>query len=513
MLNIRQKKFWLNTAIIFSFCLSACSTPERNFVIKTPEPIQTETPDSPEPVFPTFKVDPDLRSHLLNKDNIFLNYGENPFVNPIFEKFSTFAMDVDTASFTWMRKALKNSLLPDEDSVRIEEYINYFDYDYTQPSREKFSINTDLTRSPFGNKDTYLMRIGLQGKMIPKPDRKPAHLTFVIDVSGSMAADNRLELVKESLEVLVEQLNFNDKVAIVVYGTEARSVLELTSDKEAILNAIKTLAIEGSTNVEAGLKLGYQLANKNFSSGTINRVILCSDGVANIGSTTSEDILFTIKGESDKGIALTTVGFGMGNFNDVLMEQLANQGDGQYAYVDTLSEARRIFDEELTGTLQTIAKDAKVQVEFNPQVSKYRLLGYENRQLKAREFRDEQVDAGEVGAGHSVTALYELKLKSTASNGKLAEVYIRYKEGEGFNSVKELSKTINIEEIQEKLTPSFQLAIAVAKYAEIMRKSAYVDSDLNQILSLVQDISSTKNEDKKVLELIDLIQTAIKISN
>ena len=255
-------------------------------------------------------------------------------------------------------------------------------------------------------------------------------LTFVIDVSGSMDMENRLELVKHALTLLVEQLRPGDKVAIVVYGSRARTVLSHTGieGRGEILAAIHSLTPEGVTNAEEGLRLGYKLALQNARVGSINRVILCSDGVANVGETGPDAILRKIRSHVQEGIMLTTVGFGMGNYNDVLMEQLANNGNGNYAYVDTLKEAKRVFVENLTGTLQLIAKDAKVQVDFNPQVvSRFRLLGYENRRLDHEDFRDDKADGGEIGSGHSVTALYEIKLHE-GTTGQLATVFIRHED-------------------------------------------------------------------------------------
>jgi Ca-activated chloride channel family protein len=267
--------------------------------------------------------------------------------------------------------------------------------------------------SYFGDAQTKLLRVGIQGQDIMPRNRKAAHLTLVIDISGSMNQPRRLDLVRQSLPLLVNQLGPNDKVGIVVYGSEARTLLPHTDQKQAILNVIASLRSEGSTNAEAGLLKGFEEAAKVLRNDVSNRILLCSDGVANVGGDGPEAILARIKREAEKGIALSTVGFGLGDYNDTLMEQLANQGDGSYAYVDTMAEAQRIFVQNLTGTLQTIAKDVKIQVDFNPSVvAQYRLLGYENRDIKDVDFRNDAVDAGEVGSNHSVTALYELRFHS-----------------------------------------------------------------------------------------------------
>ena len=298
--------------------------------------------------------------------------GVNPFIDTEDDHLSTFALDVDTGSYTIARRYVTDGNLPPEDAVRVEEFVNYFDQDCAYPPEgQAFAIHVDGASFPFAETERYRMiRIGIQGYAVPAEERKDVSLTFVIDVSGSMDMENRLELVKRSLELLVEQLRPTDAVGIVVYGSEARVVLEPTSgaEKGAILEAIYALHPEGSTNAEAGLRLGYQQALSGFKPDGINRVILCSDGVANVGNTGAGSIWEAIKGYASEGVTLTTVGFGMGNYNDVLMEQLADNGDGFYAYVDTLKEAERLFVENLTSTLQVIAMDAKVQVDFNPEV-------------------------------------------------------------------------------------------------------------------------------------------------
>ena len=352
-------------------------------------------------------------------DSVFFKgSGTNPFIDTEDDTFSTFGMDVDTASYTVMRRYLRDGHLPPSEAVRVEEFVNAFDYNYTPPSDEAFAIHLEGAPSKFGEgKRLQLLRIGIQGRVIPDTDRKDAILTFVVDVSGSMDRENRLGLVKRALTLLLEQLRPSDKVGIVVYGSNARVVLPHTgiANREHILTSIRALVPEGATNAEAGLRMGYKLALQNSKPDCINRVILCSDGVANVGQTGSDAILKEIRTYVKEGVTLTTVGFGMGNYNDVLMEQLANKGNGNYTYVDTLDEARRVFVEDLTSTLQVIAKDAKIQVEFNPEtVSRFRLLGYENRRLAHEDFRNDTVDAGEVGAGHSVTALYEIKLHEDA---------------------------------------------------------------------------------------------------
>ena len=405
----------------------------------------------------------------------FQHYGVNPFIDTEDDHLSTFAIDVDTASYTVARKFLDDGFLPDQNSVRVEEFVNYFDQGYEVPTDGAFAVHIEGSPSPFGGTNHWLMRVGLQGKELLEEERQDATLVFTIDVSGSMAREDRLGLVKQSLRLLVDELRSDDKIAIVTYGNRGSVLLETTDgrNKGEILRAIDSLQPSGSTYVEDGLKVAYKLAVDEIEPGRITRVMVLSDGVGNVGNTGPNSILGQIQGYVDKGVTLTTVGFGMGNYNDILMEQLANDGDGAYYYVDTLSEAKRIFVDDLTGTLQVIAKDAKVQVEFNPEtVSRYRLLGYENRDVADEDFRNDAVDAGEIGAGHSVTVLYELKLREGAE-GSLGTVYMRY-EDVGLNEVVEINQEFQRSAIAvsfEDASSRFQLTAVVAEFAEVLRGS------------------------------------------
>ncbi|MYF98661.1 DUF3520 domain-containing protein [Candidatus Poribacteria bacterium] len=445
------------------------------------------------------------------------NHGTNPFIDTEDDHFSTFAMDVDTASYSVMRRYLRDGNLPPAAAVRVEEYINAFDYNYTPPSDDAFAVHLEGAPSKFGEgKRLQLLRIGIQGRVISDDDRKDAILTFVVDISGSMSMENRLGLVKRALTLLVDQLRPTDKVGIVVYGSNARVVLPHTSieNREYIIQAINNLHTDGATNAEEGLRVGYKLALKNSKSNCINRVILCSDGVANVGRTGPEAILKEISTYVKEGITLTTIGFGMGNYNDVLMEQLANKGNGSYAYVDTIKEAKRIFIENLTGTLQVIAKDAKIQVEFNPEtVSRFRLLGYENRSLAHEDFRKDDVDAGEVGSGHSVTALYEIKLHENA-DGKLATVFIR-QEDPDTTRVSEINETFSTNQLKqsyEDTSPAYQLVTAIAEFAEILHESfwakqgslAAVQQTIESVLPNID--SKTPQHKERIEELLKLVK-------
>ncbi|MET3292767.1 UNVERIFIED_CONTAM: Ca-activated chloride channel family protein [Brevibacillus sp. OAP136] len=436
----------------------------------------------------------------------FESYGTNSFVSTTEDLLSTFAVDVDTGAYSVMRNYISRGSLPPESAVRLEEFINYFPLAYEPPKTGSFAIYTDAAPSPFspGNE---VVRIGIKGKEIAAHERKPANLVFVIDISGSMNQENRLGLVKQSLSVLVNQLTEGDRVGIVVYGSNGRRLLEPTSvqDKGKILASLDYLIPEGSTNAEEGLQLGYAMAAESFLNGGINRVILCSDGVANVGETRASALLERIDKYASDGILLSTFGFGMGNYNDTLMEQLADKGDGVYAYIDSFSEARRVFTEALTGTLQTIAKDAKIQVEFDPkQVAEYRLLGYENRDVADQDFRNDRVDGGEIGGGHSVTALYEVKPRGDLSHD-LGKVRLRYQNADT-GKTEEIEKTIG--PISSKPAPELLFLCAVAQYAEILRGSPWVQNgSLESVLEVAQPVA--KGEEQ--LEFIKLVKNALAL--
>ncbi len=440
----------------------------------------------------------------------FKHYGVNPFIDTEDDHLSTFAMDVDTASYTVTRRFVQDGNLPDPDSVRVEEFVNFFDQGYEPPEEGAFAIHVEGSPSPFGGDNHWLMRVGLQGKHVSNEERKDATLIFTIDVSGSMGREDRLGLVKQSLRLLVDELRDTDKVGIVTYGSYGSVLLEPTSgeDKARIVGAIDSLRSEGSTWVEDGLRLAYRMASGETELGRITRVIVLSDGVGNVGNTGADSILRQIKEQVDQGITLTTVGFGMGNYNDILMEQLANDGDGAYYYVDTLAEARRIFVENLTGTLQVIAKQGKIQVDFNPDVvSRYRLLGYENRRVDDQDFRNDAVDAGEIGADHSVTALYELKLKDAAS-GLLSTVRVRYEDPDT-EEVTEIYREFSRGDLAlslEGASARFQMAAVVAEYAEMLRESYWAqEGSMADVISEALRIRRLLPEEIDFAEFTDLV--------
>ncbi|MBT9545385.1 MAG: VWA domain-containing protein [Candidatus Sericytochromatia bacterium] len=337
---------------------------------------------------------------------------ENPFLAVLQNPLSTFSIDVDTASYSNLRRYLNQGQKPPKDAVRIEEMLNYFRYDYPQPEGNlPFAISTELSECPW-NKEHQLLQIGLQAKSIDMSQAPRSNLVFLLDVSGSMASQNKLPLLKQSLRLMVDQLRPDDTVSIVVYAGAAGQVLPPTTgrNKENILKALDQLEAGGSTAGGAGIHLAYETARQNFIQGGNNRVILATDGDFNVGASSDSDMERLIENKRKEGVFLTVLGFGMGNYKDSKMEILANKGNGNYAYIDSLMEARKVLVKEIGGTLFTVAKDVKLQLDFNPaHVSRYRLIGYENRLLRAEDFNNDAKDAGELGAGHTVTALYELE--------------------------------------------------------------------------------------------------------
>jgi Ca-activated chloride channel family protein len=409
----------------------------------------------------------------------FEDYGVNPFVDTYEDHLSTFALDVDTASYSVARRYVNDGNVPPADAIRVEEFVNYFDPGYPTPPDVAFGIYADGAPSPFNTDGTFILRFGIQGYEVPEYAHKSASLTFVIDVSGSMDQENRLWLVKQSLQMLVDRLR-----------------------------------PEGSTNAEAGLRLGFQMAWNAFRENAINRVILCSDGVANVGETGPNAILSEIRGYVETGITLTSVGFGMGNFSDVMMETLADNGNGSYAYVDDIDEAQKLFVEDLTSTLQVIALDAKVQVDFNPDVvAYYRLIGYENRDVADQDFRNDAVDAGEIGAGHSATALYAVMFRPN-TDGRIATVQLRWEDPDT-HQVTEINGNFNTWDLAasfEQADPRYQLAVVVAQYAEVLRNSPWAAGTYSSsLVDHAYRLSSILWDDPDVVEFASLVSRASQI--
>ena len=403
--------------------------------------------------------------------------GTNPWTDPNRDDASTFALDVDTASYTIAQRYVQDGRAPDPASIRVEEWINAFGQGYPAPDEATFAIHTDGGPTPFTDEDEVLLRVGLQARDVAGRERQHASLTFVIDTSGSMSRENRLETVKEALRILVRNLDRDDRVAIVTFGDVARVVLGPTSarDESLLIDAIDRLQPGGSTNLEAGLRLGYELARTAMTENGIDRIVLASDGVANVGLTNAAGILESIRRDAAAGIELVAVGVGMGNFNDALLEQLADDGDGFYAYVNTLDEAERLFREDLTATLETVALDARAQVTFNRDaVAAYRLVGYENRAIDDRDFTNDQVDAGAIGAGHSVTALYVLRLRPDAGRqAHVARVDLRWTDPDRGGAV-ELGRDVRMSDLARSFAatdPYLRFDAIVAATAEVLRGS------------------------------------------
>jgi Ca-activated chloride channel family protein len=442
---------------------------------QTPRPAWPAEPATPRPVRPP---EPGATPY---GGVTYQDPGVNPYVPTERDRQSTFALDVDTASYAIARRYVDDGNLPDPASIRVEEFVNAFDQAYRAPEDQTFAIYADGAPSPFLEPDETLLRVGVKAREVRNRERPDAALTFVIDTSGSMGMEDRLGLVQDALSYLVDRLGARDSVAIVTYGSSARVVLPPTSVRQAgdIRDAIDGLRPDGSTNAEAGLALGYRLAADNLLEGGINRVILASDGVANVGNTDPADILRRISWDASLGIQLVSVGVGMGNYNDVLMEQLADQGDGFYAYLNTVDDARQLFGEKLTSTLDTVALDARVQVDFNPDlVEAYRLIGYENRALPDDSFRDDRVDAGAIGAGHASTALYALRLTGEGSRSeRLATVSLRWTEPDTGRAI-EIAQDVRAQDLASSFgrTPAtFQLDALVAAAAEVLRASRWAD--------------------------------------
>lgn len=360
----------------------------------------------------------------------FAHAGTNPIVDVREDPFSTFAIDVDTGSWLYARRFLRMGRTPTAASVRVEEWVNGLHYAYRAPAHgDAFAIHVDAAPSPF-TRDRHVVRVAIQGRRVEDQERKPAHLTFLVDVSGSMQAPDKLPWAQQAMHEATNALRDDDSVAIVTYAGSTGVVLPATSArvKQRIHEAIDGLRPGGGTDMGSGMELSYREANKHLASERTSRVIVLSDGDANIGRTSHGEILKSIRGYVSEGVTLSTVGFGTGNYNDHLMEQLADAGNGNYAYIDSKETMKRVFVDELTSTLEVIAADVKVQVEWNPEaVRTYRLLGYENRDVADRDFRDDKKDAGEIGAGHAVTALYEVELVDAESGKDLGTVHVRHK--------------------------------------------------------------------------------------
>ncbi|MEQ6120417.1 von Willebrand factor type A domain-containing protein [Reichenbachiella sp. MALMAid0571] len=453
---------------------------------------------------------------------------ENIFHNPKNVPLSTFSIDVDAASYSNMRRSINSRQMPLKDMIRIEEMINYFNYNYPNPDGEHpFSITTEVAQAPWNPKHQ-LIHIGLQGKKLDYENTDPSNLVFLIDVSGSMSAQNKLPLLKSALKMLVNQLGHKDKIAIVAYAGAAGLVLAPTpaSNREVIISALDNLKSGGPTAGGEGIKLAYKIAEENIVENGNNRVILATDGDFNVGVSSTSEMVRLIEEKRQSGIYLTITGFGMGNYKDGRMEQISNAGNGNYYYIDNLNEARKVFITEMKATLFTIAKDVKIQVEFNPdKVQAYRLIGYENRKLNAEDFNNDKKDAGELGAGHSVTALYEiipqgiksafsrnidpLKYKNETPNShsnELLTVKFRYKKPNESAS-KLITHTLDSQTIDiNKTSDNFRYAASVAEFGMLLRDSEFKQNASYQ--NVITLALGAKGEDKEGYrqEFINLVR-------
>ena len=471
---------------------------------------------------------------VVDREN-YLHYQPNG-VNLVSEyPVSTFSVDVDTASYANVRRMLvREGRLPPADAVRLEEMINYFSYNYTPPAStvQPFSISTELAPAPWSDRH-HLLQVGLRGFAPATEERPAANLVFLVDVSGSMQSADKLGLVKKSLRLLVNRMNARDRIALAVYAGAAGTVLESTAgnEKARILSAIDSLQAGGSTHGSAGINLAYALAEQHRLEGGINRVIIASDGDMNVGTVNLESLKDLVEQKREGGIALTTLGFGSGNYNYALMEQLADVGNGNAAYIDSLQEAQKVLVNEMQSTLLTIASDVKIQLEFNPAlVSEYRLIGYENRLLEREDFRNDKVDAGDIGAGHTVTALYEIVLAGSGGEripelrygasqkqpqdhfGELAFVKLRYKQPGRGRSI-ELSRAISSGGLSTSIDNSsddLRFAASVAGFGQILQGGTFTgDWSYGDALALARDSRGNDPHGyrSEFLHLIELAQS------
>ncbi|MCX5796179.1 MAG: VWA domain-containing protein [Elusimicrobia bacterium] len=469
----------------------------------------------------SLSVDQEVYNHMAEGE--FLKASNNPF--------STFSIDVDVASYANVRRFLKQDRLPPPDAVRIEEFINYFRYDYPEPQHgQPFTIIADAADSPWHAKHK-LVRVAIKAKSIPKDELPPSNLVFLIDSSGSMQDGNKLPLVKKALRLLVNELRPQDHVAIVTYASSAGIVLDATSGirKADILAAIDRLQADGSTAGAQGIQLAYQVAAKHLLKKGNNRVILATDGDFNVGVTSDSELVRLIEGERTKGIFLTVLGVGEGNYQDAKMQQLADKGNGNYAYLDDIAEAQKVLVAQLAGTLNTVAKDVKIQVEFNPaRVQAYRLIGYEKRALQAEDFKNDKKDAGELGSGHTVTALYEvippgvktdlpavdeLRYQKTSLvpaevSHELLTVKVRYKDPNGTKSLLMVRPLVDKMQRWSEAAPDFKFAAAVAGFGMLLRGSAFSrDLSYDKVYRMAQ-ASGGKDPDGTRGEFIRLVEKA-----
>lgn len=454
--------------------------------------------------------------------NEYNQLAENKFRKVKNEPLSTFSIDVDAASYGTIRRYINEGQNPPADAVRVEELINYFSYSYEQPvGKDPVKITTEIGSCPW-NKENQLVRIGLKAKEIPSENLPASNLVFLVDVSGSMYGPDRLGLVKSSLKLLINNLREEDRVAIVVYAGEAGVVLPSTSgsNKQKIREALDELTAGGSTAGGAGIQLAYDIARKNYIREGNNRVILCTDGDFNVGVSSSEGLERLVEKERKSGVFLTVLGYGMGNYKDNKMQVLAEKGNGNHAYIDNIQEANKTLVHEFGGTMYAVAKDVKLQIVFNPeQVQEYRLVGYESRLLNNKDFNDDTKDAGEMGAGHTVTAFYEIKPNNAPRTMQFAEpelltIRLRYKAP--YSDVSQLIETKLKANNSNKLSPDFYFASAVAMFGQMLRNSEYKGTgSYNQVISLAQSglVNDRQGYKREFIRLVETINGLTAATN
>ncbi len=538
-MNKTAYSFATLTAVIALGAVGACSVRgARPMYASRPAP--SAPPPAPGATPPTTTTPSDEGGRSPER---YRRFEDNPFLTADGNPLSTFGVDVDTASYANVRRFLREGDRPPADSVRIEELVNYFSYDYPAPAGdEPFSVDVETADAPWRT-DNRLVRIALQGRgAADGADRPQVNIVFLLDVSGSMSDPNKLPLLMRSLSLLIDRLDERDWVSIVVYAGAAGLVLPPTpgNNGRRILDAVSRLQAGGSTNGGQGIRLAYEVAHRSFVTGGVNRVVLATDGDFNVGVTGEGELVRLVQANARKGVGLTVLGFGMGNYNDQTLEALADKGDGNYAYIDTLAEARKVLVRELGSTLVTIAKDVKVQVEWNPtRVAAWRLIGYENRVLRAEDFEDDDKDAGDIGAGHCVTALYEVvpagvgataadevrdrpglryqaptRLTEAASSGEMFTLKLRYKlpaEGPAANSVLREFVVEDGGAAMQDASVDFRWAAAVAGFGMLLRDSPHKGQvSWGRVLALA---SSGKGRDAHGYraEFIELVQAAQRL--
>jgi Ca-activated chloride channel family protein len=439
----------------------------------------------------------------------------NPWVMTERDSLSTFALDVDTASYALCRRYILNGFLPPTGAVRMEEFINAFDYAYPQRDEAVFAVYAEGAPAPFApaGQDLTLLKVAVKARTVGRDQRRAAHLVFVVDASASMGQADRLPPVQSALGLLVDKLAEEDRVSLVSYANEARLHLEAVParEKDRIRQTIDAIQPAGSTNLAAGLKLGYGMARRAFVAGRINQVVLCSDGVANVGQTEAEALLQEVAEDRKQGITITCVGVGYGAYNDALLEAMADRGDGRYVFLDSSPQARETLVGQLAATLQNVARDARIQVRFDPaRVRRYRLIGYENRDIEDQRFRDDTVDAGEVGSGRCSTALYELELTRASSrdgDAGLGTVFVRYRNAES-GGIEEISRPLSGSIVRRRSVaedPRFFLAAGAARLAEWLRQSEHAQhTSLPEVQRLLDEIGVALPLDRDVQDLVAL---------